>query len=248
MRQFSELFPKAETRQAIGYKGADLLFWRPAHARMARYVPNAKFIITLRNPVQRAWSHYWNEVGKGRERLGFEEAIAAEEDRSRRSAYARNHLSYISRGFYEQNLKAFFEHVSPSQVLIITLEQSRLRPKETLKDVYQFIGVDTSLGLEMAGSLHNENWTMIPRPWAELPVIKPLEGMYLKMTERLIVRLTKDTVKRRRARKYTQVIFRKPAGTITMPDKTRSELSYIYAPHIQALESMLGRDLSEWRQ
>jgi hypothetical protein len=248
VEQFSELFPEAEGKAAIGYKGADLLFWRPAHARMARYVPDAKFIITLRNPVDRAWSHYWNEVGKGREKLGFEEAIAAEKERARSSAYARNHLSYIARGFYKKSLEAFFEHFSPSRVLIITLEQSRKRPEKTMNEIYNFLGVDSAQGLDLAGTQHNENWTMVPRPWAELPVIKPLQGMYLTVTERLIVSMTKDTVKRRKARKYAQVIFRKPAGGIAMPGKIRSDLLNIYAPHVRALELMLGRRFPEWRQ
>lgn len=247
IEQLSKLFPETQCGTAIGHKGADLLFWKPAHARMARYVPDAKFIITLRNPVDRSWSHYWNEVGKGREKLAFEEAIATEQERSRRSAYARNHLSYLSRGFYNRNLEAFFKHISPSRVLIITLEQSRSLPKETMKEIYRFIGVDASLGLELAGTQHNENWTMVPRAWAELPLIKPVQGLYLKITERSIVSLTKNTVRRRKARRYTQIIFRKPAGGITMPDKIRSDLSNIYAPHIQALESMLGRQFPEWR-
>jgi hypothetical protein len=247
IEQFSELFSETGGRAAIGHKGADLLFWKPAHARMARYIPDAKFIITLRNPVDRAWSHYWNEVGKGREKLGFEEAIAAEAERSRRSAYARNHLSYIARGFYKRSLEAFFEHVPPSRVLVITLEKSRSHPEETMNKIYNFIGVDANLGLDLAGTQHNENWTMVPRPWAELPVIKPLQGMYMTVTERLIVSMTKDTAKRRKARKYAQVIFRKPAGGIAMPGKIRSDLLNTYAPHNRALEIMLGQQFPEWR-
>jgi hypothetical protein len=215
---------------------------------MARYLPDAKFIITLRNPVDRAWSHYWNEVGKGRERLSFQEAIAAEKERSRSSAYALNHLSYVARGFYKESLEAFFKHFSRSRVLIISLEQSRSRPQETIDEIYRFIGVEAGLGRGLAGTQHNENWTMVPRPWANLPVIKPLENIYMTATERVIVRMTKDTVKRRKARKYAQVIFRKPAGAIAMPAKARKELLDSYAPHVRELESLLGREFPEWRR
>jgi hypothetical protein len=247
VEQFSGLFSETGGRSAIGHKGADLLFWTPAHSRLARYVPDARFIITLRNPVDRAWSHYWNEVGKGRESLEFEEAIDAEEERLRKSAYARNHLSYLSRGFYEKSLQAFFRHISPSRVLVIALEQSRAKPEKTLKEVYNFIGVDPDVGLELAGTQHNENWTMTTRPWAELPIFKPLQIMYLKLTERLIVRVTKDTDNRRKARRYTQVVFRKPADGITMNTRIRNNLLKKYEPHVQALETMLGRQFPEWR-
>jgi hypothetical protein len=247
VEQLSRLFSKANGHDVVGYKGADLLFWEPAHARMARYVSNAKFIITLRNPVDRAWSHYWNEVGKGREKLGFQDAIRAEGERSRVSAYARNHLSYIARGFYDRSLDAFFKYISPSQVLIVSLEESKSHPLDTMNEIYAFIGVNAGLGLELAGSQHNENWTMVPRRWAEGPVVKPLQRAYLKATEHLIVRMTKDTAIRRKARKHAQLIFKKPAGAISMPGHIRWELSNLYRPHIERLESMLGRQFPEWR-
>ena len=57
---YAAMFQEPEGVAAIGHKGADLLFWRPAHARVARFLPDAKFVITLREPVGRAWSHYWN--------------------------------------------------------------------------------------------------------------------------------------------------------------------------------------------
>jgi hypothetical protein len=154
----------------------------------------------------------------------------------------------VSRGFYDRSIEAFFENISPSRVLIVTLEQSRSQPEETMAQIYEFIGVDATRGLRLAGTQHNENWTMVARPWSKLPVISSIERTYITMTERFIVRLTKNTVRRRRARKYSQLLFRKPASGIAIPGKIRSELSSIYRPHIKRLESMLGRQFPEWRQ
>jgi hypothetical protein len=246
IEDYSEKFGEAEGFRAIGQKDADLLFWKPAHPRLARYLPEGRFIITLRDPVKRAWSHYWNEVGKGRETLSFEEALKAEDERCLKSLFARNHLSYRARGFYEQSLRSFFEHISPSRVLIITLEESRSQPKQTLSKIYEFIGVDPHAGLEHAGNHHNENYTMLPRQWAEWPVIKPLKNAYIKATEGVIVRVTKDAESRRRLRRSTQSIFRQPVSRITMPERIASELSRVYAPHKGALETLLGRRLPEW--
>ncbi len=248
LEDYAGLFKDSEGFSAVGHKGADLLFWKPAHARIAQFLPEAKFIITLRNPVRRAWSHYWNEVGKGREKLSFKAAIEAEEERCRKSAYARLHLSYIRRGFYRQSLEAFFQHVDPERVLIVALEQSWARPKETLMEIYKFIGVDETLGLEDAGSARNENWTTVPRPWAESVAIKPLVNSYARISEGVIVRLIKEAEKRRKVRKYVQTVFRRPASNIEMPDDVKAHLKEIYAPHISSLEAFLGREFPEWKK
>lgn len=240
---YAELFRDGRGFASIGQKDADLLYWKPAHPRLAEYLPECRFIITLRNPVERAWSHYWNEVGKGRETLGFEEALAAEEERSRRSAYARNHLSYLRRGFYEESLDSFFRHISRARVMVVSLEESRRRPKETLAEIYRFIGVDPTKGLDGAGVRHNREVTMVPRGWARSKAVTPLEEAYSRAAEGLIVRLIKDSEGRRKARGYARSIFRKKA---VMPEGVRAELSKLYAPHVANLESLLGRSFSEW--
>lgn len=242
--EYAEMFREGAGAGAVGQKDADLLFWRPAHPRLARYLPDCRFVITLRNPVNRAWSHYWNEVGKGRESLDFEEALAAEDERSQRSAYARDHLSYRTRGFYELSLEAFFGHIDPRRVLILTLEESHRSPKETLRKVYDFIGVDPNHGLKAAGTRHNEEVSMVPRTWAKTRLVAPLERSYTRITESLILRLTADRARRSRARKLTRSLFREKA---VMPAYLRAELAALYAPHIRDLESLLGRKLSEWK-
>ncbi|HEY2735182.1 MAG TPA: sulfotransferase, partial [Polyangiales bacterium] len=147
---YGGLFAAANGQRAIGHKGADLLYWRPAHPRIARFVPEARLVITLRDPVKRAWSQYWNEVGKGREWLGFEQALAHEDARRRTSEYADFHLAYRARGYYETSFEHLFRHVERSRVLVVTVEETRKRPRETLQQIYRFLGVDPELGLELA--------------------------------------------------------------------------------------------------
>ena len=245
---YAKLFEHDGDYRAVGHKGADLLFWKPAHARIAEYLPDARFIFILRNPVTRAWSHYWNEVGKGREVLSFKKAMAAEKERSQKSAYARLHLSYTARGFYKESLEAFFRHVDRSRVLITILEQSRSNSEKMLSDIYKFIGVDENLGLELAGTSSNENWTMLPREWSQTSAVRPLAKLYERATEAVIIRATKDSESRRKLRKNMQSIFRKPASSIKMPDDVKKQLTELYAPHIESLEAFLGYEIPEWKK
>jgi len=246
--QYSDLFKEGEGKPAIGEKSADLLFWRPAHERMGRYLSAAKIIVILRQPVERAWSHYWNEFGKGkgRESLSFEDALAKEEERSRSNAYARLHLSYVRRGFYDHSLTSLFQHIDRSRVLVLTTERMKEQPREVLSEVYRFIGVDPNVGLELAGTRHNDSLTQVSRRIAELAGFKPIAATYNRIAESLAGHITKDIDRSTKVKKIVQMPFRKPASSIPMPAAIRVRLSEIYERHIESLENMLGRQLTEW--
>ncbi|HEY9449598.1 MAG TPA: sulfotransferase [Gemmatimonadaceae bacterium] len=247
--QYAELFAGGQGRRAIGEKSADLLFWRPTHERLARLLPACRFVLVLRNPVERAWSHYCDEVAKGpgREPLRFEEALAAENERSARSAYAQLHLSYRARGFYDQHIAAFWQHVPPERLMVVTLEEMRSRPKDTLKALYTFIGVDPDAGLDLAGTRHNESRAMLPREWARSPVIKPVANIYNRAVDGASRRLLKSAERRQRFKNVAYLPFRTPARGKSMPESIRTRLSRDYAASVDALERMLGRALPGWK-
>ena len=74
---------KEGRRSITGESSPYYLFHPHAARRMAGVVPRARLIVLLRNPVDRAYSHYHQEAGRGHEPLTFEEAIEAEEARLR---------------------------------------------------------------------------------------------------------------------------------------------------------------------
>jgi len=247
IKEYSNLFGDGGGRLAVGHKGADLLFWKPAHRRMMHYAPDAKILITLRNPVSRAWSHYWNEVGKGRETLEFDDALKQEQQRSARSAFARFHLSYCARGFYADSLRSFFEVVPKEQVLVVTLEESRMHRRDTLGRVYSFLSVNPELGLEGEEQRRNANWTTVPRPWTRNPLARPLASAYTGLVHAIATPLTRTKEQRNNLRRLLKTPVRRPASGIPMPEETQIRLTELYAPAIEALEELLGRSFDEWR-
>ena len=247
--QYAALFAEADGQRAIGEKSADLFFWRPAHERMARLLPDARFIVLLRDPVKRAWSHYLDELAKGdgREALSFRDALSAESERSTRSAYARLHLSYRARGYYDDVMRDFLTHVPRERLLVLTLEQMGAAPRETLQTVYRFIGVDSAIGLEMAGTRHNEvGDTNVPRRWARWPVVRPIAGAYHHLSGRVIERLMSDPARRQRAKNAVYLPFLQSGKRLKMPVETRAELARDFSPHVRALEDLLDREFPEW--
>jgi hypothetical protein len=121
---------------------------------MKTILPKVKLIVLLRDPVERAYSHYQMEKRKGRELLSFEEAIEQEESRlmqeyskveQQGSSYFSEKLashSYMARGLYAEQLKRVFIHYDKSQVLIIDSKSLKKNTKVVLEKVYDFLGLD----------------------------------------------------------------------------------------------------------
>ena len=120
-------------------------------AELHRYNPALKVIVILRDPVERALSHYAMERGRGKEQRPLWLALLAERWRLRRCAdpkgpesAARRH-SYRSRGLYGLQLRNLFAVFPSKQVLVLRSEDLLRRHDETLENVFAFLGVSVSV-------------------------------------------------------------------------------------------------------
>ena len=121
--------------------------------RIHQALPDAKLILMVRNPIDRAFSHYNMKVQQGWEDTPtFEEAIEKEEARLQAEYdkmaqnpryYSKNlrNFSYLARGRYSEQLERWLEYYPIEQFRVYQSEQFFEQPKEVLKDIYDFIGV-----------------------------------------------------------------------------------------------------------
>ncbi len=251
VEDYARRFESATQYTAIGEKCADILFWEPATRRLATLVPQVRLVITLRDPVTRAWSQYWNEVGKGRETLPFDDALAAEEQRANESDWARFHLSYAARGRYDESVGRILALFPRDQVLTLVMERTLADPAAALRRVYTFLGVDPERGHTAGGSRHNQNWTTVRRPWVGALGLGGLEAAYGRGARRLASRMSRGRADRAtRERRLTNTLcapFRRPAAAMTMDAGLRARLREQFAPSVARLAALLGDDLPEWR-
>ncbi len=129
------------------------LFHPAAAERAAKAVPGAKIIALLRDPIERASSHWKRERRDGTEPLeSFEEAIAAEPERlageverilsdDRYYSYAHENFSYISQGLYLESLRRWLEHYPREQVHIEVSERFFEDPQAGYDRVLRFLGL-----------------------------------------------------------------------------------------------------------
>lgn len=119
------------------------IYWEPAARRIYEYNPNIKLIAILRNPINRAFSH-WNMLySKNVERKDFEYCIENERERCRMSLPEQHiYYSYIDRGFYSEQIRRYKRYFKDEQMLFLKYEEFSRSQPEYLKEIFEFLGVE----------------------------------------------------------------------------------------------------------
>ena len=136
--------PKPQQR-VIGEASPIYMYWETAPSRIWKYNPKMKWILALRNPVERAFSAWNMETRRGKERLSFAEAIEIEAERCREALPSQHRVySYIDRGFYAHQVRRLLNIFGKGNVLILLNEELRNEHQKTLRRVFEFLGIDSS--------------------------------------------------------------------------------------------------------
>jgi len=124
-----------------------------AAERLAKYIPKIKLIVLLRNPIDRAYSHYNHTFRNGDENLSFEDALKNEKNRLQGEkdkilndenyvSFAQRAYSYIERGMYYDQLKVWMNYFPKEQFLILKTEEFQKDVQKCLNQVYKFLGIN----------------------------------------------------------------------------------------------------------
>jgi len=148
-------FPLARAGQVTGEASPYLLFHPLAPGRAAADLPpSTTFIVILRDPVERAVSHYWHERRLKAETESLAVALALEEERlsgedervlGGERSFAHFHFSYAARGRYAEQLERWFAHVGRSRVLVVESESLFGDPEAQIR-VTDWLGLSDSPG------------------------------------------------------------------------------------------------------
>jgi hypothetical protein len=140
-------------RPLTGEASPYYVFHPLAPERVRVTMPAAKLIVTLRNPIDRAYSNYWERVGSDAEDLpNFEAAIDAEEarlageaeriiaDPGYHSIHHDSH-SYLARGRYTEHLRPWRQRFGPDQLLVLPFDDLQREPAAAYRRIQEFLGL-----------------------------------------------------------------------------------------------------------
>jgi hypothetical protein len=170
--EYEALFDAATAGALRGESTPFYLYSQAAQERIRALIPNAKLIVILRDPVERAhsnWTHLWSA---GLEPIGNFVRACAEED-ARIAAGWADFWHYTRLGRYGEQLENLFLRFPREQVFILRYRALIDAPAQTLDDICEFLGVHPGI----IGHVPKQNVTAHPdRSLTYLTVAKLLRG------------------------------------------------------------------------
>ena len=137
----------------LGGEASPYYIWDPRLApRIKETVPDVKAILLLRDPVERAWSHYWERRVNGVEPLSFLDALDAEDGRTSGEldrmmadpdyhSDAYDFYTYRQRGLYLPQIKNWLDSFPADQLLVLVSEEMYADPQAAFDRVCGFLGL-----------------------------------------------------------------------------------------------------------
>ena len=211
--------------RAIGEISPQYFYCDECPDRIASALPDARLMIMLRHPVDRAYSNYGFTVQRGNYKGTFEEFVA-----SRPTA--------LEWGFYSRYAKRYLQHFDKSRVLGLVFEDVFSQSEKTTNRVAEFLDISPE-GFHADGFDRKVNPSSVPR-------FQSLSGYTIKAGRRLRRKRLEPLVDLAR-RLGIQRLIAKGRPLPRLDPQLRQELSQRFAGEFNELEGCLDVDLTSWR-
>ena len=140
--RYHRRFDPEKSHKVLGEATPSYMYWNDAPRRIWEYNPRMKFILLLRDPSERAYSHWNMERIKGTDKLPFWDAIRNEKERCREALPLQHRVySYISRGLYTEQLHRLWAYFPKDRVLCLKSEDLKEGLDAALSRICEFLQV-----------------------------------------------------------------------------------------------------------
>ncbi|NRG18315.1 sulfotransferase [Rhizobiales bacterium] len=209
--------------QVTGEKSNSYLEDAQAAARISRSLPNAKLIVQLRNPVDRAYSDYCMLYRRGEVGRDIERYLDPANSQGMR---------FIEAGEYYNQLQIYYQMFSAEQILITFYEAINTESERQLETVRSFLDLEPGQSGRFLQSKVKDKTTPTLEPKLRR-VLSPLKPLVAPMRGSLAFEKVRGVL-------ASEIRYR------PIPEHIRDSLVDYYSNDVEKLSRLLGRDLSGW--
>lgn len=195
-----------------------------------------KIVISLREPVSRAYSQYYTFKRKVQEPLEFEQAIAMETIERRLRDNWNIFYDYLGFGMYAAQVRAFQQAFGKARVHVLLYDDVSADAQQACRGIFEFLGVDSGFRIDDRQRVNE----IAGEPRAKWFVAGVFSQHRFK---RAIAALLPQTLRKLVIRFVLRRLLRREA----LDADTRRRLARLFDEDIGRLETLIGRDLSHWR-
>lgn len=140
LEYYAHFFDAAQPGQLCGEASPGYICHPQAPERIFRALPAVKLILTVREPIERAYSQYWDNRRHLSEWRTFDEVVALYLE----DEYQPGRVGYFSRGVYIRYIRRYLEFFPSEQLLVLDFNDLREKPTVFYRRVFEFLGVDST--------------------------------------------------------------------------------------------------------
>ena len=203
-----------------------------APARVAEDFPNAKFIVSLRNPIDRAFSQFWHEKKRGNFPFEFEDCL----DRFLLFSW------FIETGFYADLLERWLQYFDRERFKIVLFDDLNTDPSLFIKNIFQFMGVDDEFQPRVLHERINQGGRKDSPTLKKLEILKKNPAVFS-----ILKRIKKTTLSNRKLKELFDAVQSNNDYGEGMSAEVRAELCEIYKTQTERVEIMFNLDLTAWK-
>jgi len=224
---YTALYKGAGSYRARGDVSPEYLLNHSSAWRIREALPDCKIIVSLREPISRAYSHYTDEFRTGA-RTGRHPPLAEDVNLSER---------WVRAGLYYSHLKHYYDLFPKTNILPVEFDMIIKDPQKTASRIFEFIGVDPQLSVR-SDTVYNAGG--LPRQAFLFNVLRKTRlGALMKHYAPPRVRTAFSTAKARLLKHITR-------AAPELPEETAQELASLYFREILLLQGLVGIDLHYW--
>jgi len=227
-KKYLNLFKNAKNCKAIGESSPVYLYCPHSALEIKNRFPNSKIIISLRNPIEIAYSEYFSLKFMGFDKnRSFNELLDSSKEQLDQNEFHIDNL--LEAGFYSKHIKRFQKIFSKNQIKIIIFEEYIKNTIPTINSILSFLDIDKSIAFKTAP----KGAYKVPRNFASQ---KLMNNSTFRKTAKFII----PTVARQ---KIGERFLVKESSRPVLKQNERQRLKEIYQDDVENLAKLLGRSL-----